>query len=100
MSSSCLITTLEADLYCYWLSSANVWLLGGCMVSNNPIQLQTELTESVCVSSFKEVWFCSQGVRRRGGSKDIISLLPFLDREVERLTINFRSKITECLSWG
>lgn len=70
------------------------------MVSNNPIQLQTELTESVCVSPFKEIWFCSQGVRRRGGSKDIISLLPSLDREVERLTINCRSKITECLSWG
>lgn len=68
------------------------------MVSNDPIQLQTELTE--LVSTFKEVWFCSQGVRRRGGSKDIIFLLPFLDREVERLTINCRSKITECLSWG
>lgn len=70
------------------------------MVSNDPIQLQTELTESVCVSPFKEVWFCSQGVRRRGGSKDIIFLLPFLDREVERLTINCRSKNYRMLIMG
>ena len=34
--SSCLISTLEADQYCCWWSSVNVWLWDGYMVRNNP----------------------------------------------------------------